>query len=157
MIMIRRVVLFGALFFVTLQAGAGFATWLDLNPAGMSPASYLQAMQHGIGVYGFPLFTLVLLGVLFTIVSAVLSRRDRPDLYLLVAASTCGITTLLITNFVILPINLQMMTFSTSAPPPDLLEIGAKWWGLHTARMILQIVGAILLIQLALGRRAMAK
>ena len=51
--MIRGIVLFAALFFVALVAGAAFAIWIDYNPAGMSSAFYTEKMQHAIwGIYG---------------------------------------------------------------------------------------------------------
>ena len=81
--MARKLVLFGALFFVALVAGAAFAIWIDYNPTGMSPAFYTEKMQHAIRVYTVPLPTVVILGVLFTVVSTVIARRERPerDLY----------------------------------------------------------------------------
>lgn len=79
--MAGRIILFAALFFVALVAGAAFAIWIDYNPTGMSPAFYAEKMQHAIRVFTIPLPTIVILGVLFTIVSTFLARGKRPDFY----------------------------------------------------------------------------
>jgi hypothetical protein len=77
--MARKLVLFGALFFVALVAGAAFAIWIDYNPAGMSPTFYTEKMQRG-RVLRLP--TVVVLGVVFTILSAFLARRERREFQL---------------------------------------------------------------------------
>ena len=117
--MVRTLVLFGALFFVALVAGAAFAIWIDYDPTGMSPAFYTEKMQHAIRVFTVPLPTVVMLGVLFTIGSTVLARRERPDLYLLIAASICIVAVALITAFGNIPINNQIRMWNVSAPPPN--------------------------------------
>jgi hypothetical protein len=50
--MIRNIVLFAALFFVALVAGAAFAIWIEYNPDGMSSAFYAEKMQHAITALG---------------------------------------------------------------------------------------------------------
>jgi hypothetical protein len=49
-LMLRKVVLFLALFFVALTSGAAFAVWLDSSPFGLSPNFYAEKMQHAIRV-----------------------------------------------------------------------------------------------------------
>jgi hypothetical protein len=72
--MLRKVVLFLALFFVALTSGAAFAVWLDSSPFGLSPNFYAEKMQHAIRVFTIPLNTVAILGVLF-----VSSRPSWPD------------------------------------------------------------------------------
>jgi len=126
--MVRKLVLFGALFFVALVAGAAFAIWIDYDPTGMSPAFYTEKMQHAIRVFTVPLPTVVTLGVLFTIGSTVLARRERPDFYLLLAASICIVAVALITGFGNIPINNQIRMWNVSAPPPNWEDLAHKWW-----------------------------
>ena|SRR2546429_5317450 len=117
--MLQKFVLFAALLFVALVAGAAFAIWFDYNPAGMSPAFYTEKMQHAIRVFTIPLPTVVMSGVFFTIVSTFLARRERPHFYLLIAASVCIIAVALITASGNIPINNQIKTWSISSPPPN--------------------------------------
>jgi hypothetical protein len=151
--MIRRVVLFAALFFVALVAGAAFAIWIDYNPVGMSPAFYTEKMQHAIRVFTIPLPTVVILGVLFTIVSTFLARRERLDFYLLIMASVCIIAVALITAWGNIPINNQIKTWSINSPPPDWAELAQKWWWFQTLRTLSAIGGLSFLTVTALVRR----
>jgi uncharacterized membrane protein len=151
--MIRRVVLFAALFFVALVAGAAFAIWIDYNPAGMSSAFYTEKMQHAIRVFTVPLPTVVILGVLFTIVSTFLARRERLDFYLLIVASVCIVAVALITAWGNIPINNQIRTWSINSPPPDWAELAQKWWWFQTLRTVSAIGGLSLLAVTALRAR----
>jgi uncharacterized membrane protein len=151
--MARKIVLFAALFFVALVAGAAFAIWIDYNPAGMSSAFYTEKMQHAIRVFTVPLPAVVILGVLFTILSTLLARRERLDFYLLIAASVCIIAVALITARGNIPINNQIRTWSINSPPPDWAELAQKWWCFQTLRTVSAIAGLSLLTVTALVRR----
>ena len=98
--MTRRIILFAALFFVALLAGAAFAIWIDYYSSGMSRAFYTEKMQHAIRVFTIPLPTVVILAVCFTIVSTFYARRDqqsekrslafaRPTIRWIVARGAC--------------------------------------------------------------------
>jgi uncharacterized membrane protein len=151
--MIRGSVLFAALFFVALVAGAAFAIWIDYNPAGMSSTFYTEKMQHAIRVFTVPLPTVVILGALFTIVSTFLARRERLDFYLLIGASVCIIAVALITALGNVPINNQIRTWSIDSPPPNWAELAQKWWSFQTVRTLSAIGGLSFLAVTALVRR----
>ena len=151
--MVRRLVLFGALFFVALVGGAAFTIWIDYDPAGMSPAFYTEKMQHAIRVFTVPLPAVVALGVLFTIVSTFLARRERPEFYLLLAASICILSVALITAFGNIPINNQIKMWNISSPPSNWQDLAQRWWQFQTVRTIAALSGLGLLIIAALTRR----
>jgi uncharacterized membrane protein len=151
--MIRGIVLFAALFFVALVAGAAFAIWIDYNPAGMSSTFYTEKMQHAIRVFTVPLPTVVILGALFTIVSTFLARHERLDFYLLIGASVCIIAVALITALGNVPINNQIRTWSINSPPPNWAELAQKWWSFQTVRTLSAIGGLSFLAVTALVRR----
>jgi len=155
--MTRKLVLFGALFFVALVAGAAFAILIDYNPAGMSPAFYTEKMQHAIRVFTIPLPTVVILGMLFTIVSTILARRERLEFYLLIAASVCIIAVALITAFGNIPINNQIREWNVTSPPSNWRDLAQKWWWFQTVRTIAAIGGLSLLIIPALARRGLSR
>jgi uncharacterized membrane protein len=136
--MVRKIVLFLALFFVAITSGAAFAIWLDTNPSGVSPTFYAEKMQHAIRVFTVPANTVAILGVLFTIASTFLSRRDRFTFYLLIAASIFLIAGSLITAFGNVPIINQIMTWSINSPPLNWMEVGEKWSQYQAVRTILQ-------------------
>jgi uncharacterized membrane protein len=155
--MTRRIVLFAALFFVALIAGVAFTVWLYFNPAGVSPAFYVETMQHAIGAFTVPLPTLLIPALFFTILSTFLARRDRPSLYLLIAASICVIAVLLITVLGNVPINNRIMTWSINSPPSNWTELSEKWWRFHIVRTIAAIGGLSFLILSALLRHDISK
>lgn len=151
--MTGKLVLFAAMFFVALVAGAAFAIWIDYNPTGMSPAFFVEKMQHAIRVFTIPLPAVVVLGVVFTVVSTFFARRDRPTFYLLLAASLCIIAVALITVFGNIPINNQIKTWSINSPPSNWSELSVTWWHFQTVRTIAAVGGLSLLILALLVRR----
>lgn len=155
--MTRKFVLFAALFFVALVAGAAFAIWIDYNPTGMSPAFYVEKMQHAIRVFTIPLPAVVVLGVAFTVVSTFFARRDRPDFYLLLAASLCIIAVALITVLGNIPINNQIKTWSINSPPSNWSELSVRWWHFQIVRTISAVGGLSLLILALLVRPATSR
>lgn len=151
--MARRIVLLLALLFVGLTSGAAFAVLLDSSPSGLSSTFYVEKMQHAIRVFTIPLNTVAILGVLFTITSTFLARRDRFSFYLLIAASACAVAATLITFFASVPIINQIMTWNINSPPPEWMKVGEKWWRFQTLRTILVAVEFSLLIISTLARR----
>jgi uncharacterized membrane protein len=151
--MTRKIVLFAALLFAALAAGGGYVVWWDYNPGEMSPAFYTEKMQYAIRTIGTPLFAVVGLGTFFTIISALLARRDRPHFYFLIGASICFFTVAMITNFGNIPILDQIKTWNISSPPSNWKELADKWWLIHNVRFAVQITGLSLLIWAVLGRR----
>ncbi len=149
--------MFLALFFVALISGASFAVWLDNNAAGMSPAFYVEKMQHSIRVLTVPLPAVAMLGVFFTVVATFLARRDRVGFYLLIAASICVIAGALITVFGNVPINNQIVTWSINSPPSNWIELREQWWQFHAVRTILTMAGLSCIILAALVRRDLSK
>lgn len=154
--MVRRIVLFASLFFVALASGGAFVVYLAYNPAGMSAAFYVETMQHAIRVL-IPLAVVLFLGLFFTIVSAVLARRDRLSFYLLIAASICIIVAVLVTVFGNWPINNQIITWSINSPPSNWTELRDEWWRFHVARAVIGIAGLSFLILSTLVRRDISK
>jgi uncharacterized membrane protein len=146
--MARRIVLFASLFFVALASGGAFVVYLLYNPAtNPGPASWIGMLQLGTRVL-IPLAAALNLGLLFTIISAVLARRDRPSCYLLVAASVCNVAAVLVTLVGNWPLNDQIVTWSLMAPPANWAEISHHWWRFHVVRAVL-LVGTLCLVILA--------
>jgi anthrone oxygenase-like protein len=150
--MARKIILFGSLVFVGLTAGAAYVVWFDYNPYGMSAALYIAKMQHAIRVLTIPLPTIVVLGLLFTVVASFQARRNRAVFYMLVAASVCVLAVGLITRFGNIPINNQILTWSLDTPPGNWAAVAQKWWQLQTARLILQIAALCLVSSAVLVR-----
>ena len=149
--MTRKLVLFGSLFFVGLTAGSAYVVWFVYNPTGLLPSFYIENMQHAIRVLTIPLPTIVVLGLLFTVLACFQARQDRVQFSLLALASICVLAVGLITRFGNIPINNQIITWNSNSPPANWIQLAHEWWKLQTARLILQIgalsltTGAVLL------------
>ena len=137
----RAIVLFASLFFVALASGGAFVVYLAYNLAGISPAFYVETMQHAIHVMT-PLAVVLNLGLLCTLASAVLARRERLCFYLLIGASICIIAAVLVTVLGNWPINNQIKTWSVTDPPPTWTQLRDAWWRFHLARAV-ALIGAL--------------
>jgi hypothetical protein len=73
--------------FFGLTAGAAYVIWFDYNPDAMSPTFYAEKMQHAIRVLTVPLPSIVVLGLLFTVMASFQARGVRAPFFLLTAAS----------------------------------------------------------------------
>lgn len=108
-------------------------------------------------VFTVPLNTVAILGVLFTIASTFLARRDRLSLYILIAASICLLAATGITAFGNVPIINQIKTWSINSPPSNWMQVGVQWSRFQTVRTILQIAALALLMLSTLYRRDTSK
>jgi hypothetical protein len=90
------IALFASLFCVALASGGAFVVYLVYTPGSMAPALWIQSMQHAIRVM-LPLAVVLNLGLLFTVVSAALARRDRRRFSLLLTASICLLASVVVT------------------------------------------------------------
>jgi uncharacterized membrane protein len=149
--MVRKLVMFGSVLFVGLTAGSAFVVWFVYSPTGITPTLYVENMQHAIRVLTIPLPTIVVLGLLFTVIACLQARQDRAQFRLLAIASICVLGVGLITRFGNIPINNQIITWNSSSPPANWSQLAHEWWRFQTARLILQIAalglvsGAVLL------------
>ncbi len=151
--MLRGCTLFTALFFIALISGASLVVWLDNNPAGIAPAFFIEKIQHSIRALTIALPALAATGLIATVVSAVLERRERPRFYLLLAASVCAVTGAVLTAIGNVPLNESILTWSPASPPANWPEIVASWRQFHLARTLLTTASLVLLILAVLFRR----
>jgi uncharacterized membrane protein len=145
------IVLFACLLFVVLASGGAFVVYLVYNPATTPADLWIPSMQHAIRVM-LPLAVVLNLGLLFTIICAVLSRRDRQRFYFLLAASICILGAILVTVIGNWPINDQIKTWSATAPPPTWTQLRDEWWRFHLARTLMLIAGLSCVVVAALVR-----
>ena len=149
--MARSIILFGALFFTGLVAGAAFVIWIEFDPSGLSAPFYIENMQHAIHVFTFPLPAIVVLSVLFTGASTILAWCERLNFYLLAAGCFCTAVVALVTAFGNIPINNQIQTWTVTSPPPNWSDLATEWWRFQSVRTIAGLGGLMLVISAALS------
>jgi len=123
--------------------------------AALSASSFVQYQQmvHMNFVRMMPpLLLAAALGALVWLLS-VRSQWRTPEFWL-IAASLCGIILIAtITRLVNVPLNDQLMTWSTNSPPANLRELWAPWERIDTIRTIVS-VGVFVFEVVALNQRA---
>lgn len=136
---------FVAVFSTGLLAGIFFGDRMGASFArpALSPSSFVtfQQVQHVHFVRMMPF--LVGIAILASIVWLVLirSRIGTASFLFLALATLAFISVAVLTRTVNVPINNQLMTWSTSSPPPDMMQIWARWEQVHTVRTVMAILG----------------
>jgi uncharacterized membrane protein len=109
----------------------------------LSPSSFVtfQQVQHVHFVKMMPvLLGIAILSSLAWLVS-IRSRIGTAD-FLFLALGTVGFVSILVlTRAVNVPINNQLMTWSASSPPPDVMKIWMRWEQVHTVRTVIAVFG----------------
>jgi len=134
------------------RAGAYYAR------ADLSPSSFVQFQQavHRRFVRFMPplVLTALLSGLAWLFL--VRSQRGAAEFWL-VAGATGGIAVIAaMTRLVNVPLNNQLMTWSTAAPPRNCHELWAPWERVNTLRALLA-TGALLLDAVALSLQSSAR
>lgn len=151
--MAQRFILGVALFFMAQISGASIVVWLDNDPAGLLPGFFIEKIQHSIRVLTVPLPALAAVGLLFTLAATIQARRDRRRFYLLVAASLCVIAGAASTALGNVPINEQILTWSSASPPSNWTEVIEQWRLFHFVRTVLTMTGLCFLLVAVLARQ----
>lgn len=144
---------FASLLAVSLFAGGLFgATWgLGFNEAA-TDAYCIGELKHMI--HGFdkmmPLMGAICLA---TTIGSALVSGSRRTLHLQIGAVVCLVVAGVISTFLCSPIDHQILTWSTNAPPGDWMASRDEWWQWHVMRMVFAIGALALLILALLTRR----
>jgi uncharacterized membrane protein len=109
----------------------------------LSPSSFVtfQQVQHVHFVKMMP----VLMGIAILSSSAWLvlirSRIGTVSFLFLALGTLAYISVLVLTRVVNVPINNQLMTWTASSPPPDVMKIWTRWEQVHTVRTVIAVLG----------------
>ncbi len=127
-------------------AGAIASTWLSEGSLG-DPAELWIAYHQAIT----PAYTQVLppiggLALLATLAALAASWRSRRTRRLVLAALACLVVGLLVTVVVHFPINDQIISWQSAAPPSDWQDVRAEWLTAHVVRTVFALSGFVLLV-----------
>jgi len=147
------IIRFVDLLLVALLVGTIFGIWIGFNPAGLSPATYVEQQQHAIRALNTFMPLLGALCIVLTIALAVLTKKDRRTRYLLIATAVCLLMAGVVTRFENQPINSIVMTWTPQAPPANWMELRDRWWQWHIVRTLAGIAALCLLISAVLSNR----
>jgi len=136
----NSIVRFLNIVFVALLAGVSFGIWIGANPMKLSQSTYLEQQQNLVGSLQTLMVSLVVTATVITLVSAVLQRHDKGTLSLMVLASLFLISCILITKFGNVPIDHEVMSWTTDTMPVEWTAHRDKWWMFHGMRTIVELI-----------------
>ncbi|NQX63676.1 DUF1772 domain-containing protein [Paenibacillus qinlingensis] len=131
---------------MALVVGTMFGVWFGINPKQMPYPAYLEHHQKLIRSLNVKLPLLAAVGIVITVISAVLSRDDRYRMLMMIASAIFLIIAGIITRFLNQPINAKIMSWLLDNPPADWMRLRDDWWKWHIVRMIAGLIGLSLLI-----------
>lgn len=129
---------------VALLAGTSFGIWVGLNPKHYSTSTYIEQQQHLVLSLQTLLVSMVILATLVTIASAFLQRKDRKTFIALLFAAFFLLLCIIITRFGNLPIQIEMLTWSTYSLPDNWTVLRDQWWSFHIQRTVAELVALAL-------------
>jgi hypothetical protein len=127
-----------------LLAGVSFGIWIGFNPDNLSALTYTEQQQHTIRSLSAVMTSLVVTALVITILSAFLQRKNKTVFIGLLIASMFFIACILISVFGNRPINNTVLTWTSDTIPADWKIFRDKWWSLHIARTITELIGLAL-------------
>ncbi len=107
----------------------------------LTPSSFIQLQQIIHVVFARMMPPLVLGAVAATLTWTFLVRAQGPEvgIWLLALASLALVVAAVLTRAINIPINNQLLTWSTEAPPSHLREVWAGWERVHSIRTVLAV------------------
>lgn len=120
------------------------------------PAASLILFQQELHLtFGKVMPVLLLVSLLSGAITLVLLRRDlKSRQFTLTAIATlCVLAVIVMTRMVNVPINEALMTWRTTAPPENLIELWAPWEKVHTIRTVVSLIAFACLTFAATTRR----
>jgi uncharacterized membrane protein len=111
----------------------------------LAPGSFIQLQQIIHQIFQRMMPPLVVAAVLSTLTWTVLLRADGPliALWLLVLASLGLLVAAILTRAINIPINRQLMTWSSKAPPREFPVVWGRWERIHSIRTVLAVIAFV--------------
>jgi Domain of unknown function (DUF1772) len=100
-----------------------------------------QQIQHAHFVKMMPILLGIAVLASLAWLVRIRSHVGSASFAFLALATITSISVAVLTRMVNVPINEQLMTWTASSPPPDVMEIWARWEQAHTVRTGLAAVG----------------
>ncbi len=127
-----------------LLAGTSFGIWLGFNPAKFSAFTYLEQQQNLVLSLNTLMIGLVIAVTVITMISAFLQQKNKPVFIMLVLAAAFFISCMIITRFGNVPIQTEMLKWTTDTMPENWAESRDRWWEFHIARTVVELIALVL-------------
>ncbi len=136
---------------VALLAGTVFGVWRGYDPAGYSPAAFLEIHQGAVRGLNTLLPVMGAAAILLTGALAWNAKGTSLPFGLYLVAMVAMIAAGLITRFGNQPINATVMTWTAGAMPSGWEELRDTWWRWHMFRVGATIAALAVLVAAVLA------
>ncbi|MBX3241323.1 MAG: DUF1772 domain-containing protein [Chitinophagaceae bacterium] len=130
--------------FSALLAGTSFGIWLGFNPTNFSASTYIEQQQNLVHSLNTLMIILVVAAAVTTLISAYLQRKNKPALIALLLATAFFISCMVITRFGNVPLQAEMLKWTTDTLPENWTALRDKWWSLHIMRTVVELIALVL-------------
>jgi hypothetical protein len=148
---------FANIVFAALVAGGMFVIWAGYDPAGYSPATYVEQQQNAIRGLNVLMPVLGAVAIVLTLLAAFLQRKDSKAVVLLCVGAAFLILSGLLTRFGNQPINDIVMAWEIARPPANWTELRDQWWGYHRLRTVCGLIALVLITWVSVHPRRLEK
>ena len=146
-------ILFFAVFFPGLVAGATFGIWQGYDPRGLEAAAFVAMHQEAVRGLNVLLPALGIGSVLLLGAAAWLARKQRLAFWLFLIAllfmAAGGVTT----RFFNQTINAEVMGWTVASLPANWEALRESWWHWHVVRTLFALAGFAVALAAGLFRR----
>jgi uncharacterized membrane protein len=151
--MTTNIIRFLGLLLMSLLVGTMFGIWLGFDPSSLSAGAYVEQQQAAIRALNTALPLMGAACILLSAALCLLTKNDRWQRNLLIAAVFLLIAAGLVTRFANQPINSLVMTWSIQASPANWTELRDTWWHWHVLRTVAGMSALVLALLAAVGPR----
>lgn len=131
--------------FAALLAGTSLGISLGFNPTNYSASAYVELQQNLVRSLNTAMVVLVVITTVITLVSAYLQRENKTVLILLLFAAAFFISCMFITRLGNVPIQVEMLKWTTDILPDNWIIMRDKWWAFHIMRTVVEFIALILI------------
>ncbi len=142
--MVIALIRFFNIIFAALLAGTSFGIWLGFNPTNYSASTYVEQQQNLVRSVNTLMIALVVIATVITLISAFLQRKSKSVFVALLLAAGFFISCMVITRFGNVPIQTEMLKWTTVSLPENWAMLRDKWWSFHIMRTIVELIALVL-------------
>lgn len=138
--MVLKLIRFINIILAALLAGTSFGIWMGLNPDHYSPETYLEQQQQLVMSLNSLMVTLVIAATIVTLISAFLQRSNKSAFIFLLFAALFFASCIFISRFGNLPIQVEMLNWTTNTLPANWTSLRDQWWSFHIMRTLAELI-----------------
>ena len=142
-----------AILAAAMVSGSVFGIWRGYDPAGYSPAAFVEVHQGAVRGLNVLLPAIGLATILLTVILTVQAGRQSRAFPLYLLAVLGFLAGGIVTRFGNQPINAVIMQWTPASMPADWQAMRDSWWTWHKLRLAASVGGLLFLVAAVLADR----